>query len=94
MYWRDQLTIINSALKDANLVTLNIITDTKGYLVKNRILRKNLHMLLPFVSKKSIDNIYYQIMIEKDDFKPTATNKQKIIKIINQLEFNLPVKIK
>ena len=93
MYWRDQLTIINSTLKKSNLVTLNIIIDTNGYLVKNNILRKNLNMLLPFVSEKSIDNIYYQITIEKDDFQPNISNKQKIIKIINQLEFNLPVKI-
>ena len=93
MHWRDQLTIINSALKKSNLVTLNIITDTNGYLVKNNILRKNLSMLLPFVSEKSIENIYYQIMIESDGFQPNITNKQKIIKIINQLEFNLPVKV-
>ena len=93
MHWRDQLTIINSALKKSNLVTLNIIIDNNGYLVKNNILRKNLDMLLPFVSKKSINNIYYQIMIDNDEFQANITNKQKIIKIINQLEFNLPVKV-
>ena len=93
MHWLNQLTIINSALKKSNLVTLNIIIDNNGYLVKNNILRKNLDMLLPFVSKKSINYIYYQIMFDNDEFQANITNKQKIIKIINQLEFNLPVKV-
>lgn len=93
MYWRDQLTLINNALKASNLITLNIITDTEGYLVKNDILRKNLDMFLPFVSQNDIDNIYYQFMIDSNNFNSNISNKQKIIKIINQLEFNLPVKI-
>lgn len=40
MHWRDQLTLINRNLKISNLVTLNIITDNEGYLVKNNICEK------------------------------------------------------
>jgi len=93
MHWRDQLTLINRNLKISNLVTLNIITNCEGYLVKNDILRKNLDMFLPFLPKKNINEIYYQFMFDKDDFKSDISNKKKIIKIINQLEFNLPNKI-
>ena len=50
-------------------------------------------MFLPFLPKKNINEIYYQFMFDKDDFKSDISNKKKIIKIINQLEFNLPNKI-
>jgi len=93
MHWRDQLTLINRNLKISNLVTLNIITDNEGYLVKNNILRKNLDMFLSLVPKNKINEIYYQFLFDKDDFKSDISNRKKIIKIINQLEFNLPNKI-
>ena len=93
MHWRDQLTLINRSLQESNLVRLNIITDTRGYLVKNDIIHKNLNMFLPFVPEKLINNIDNNIMMDNGEFNPNVSNKHKILKIINQLEFNLPVKI-
>ena len=91
MTWKKKLSIINGYLQKSNLVRLNIITDNDGYVVRNEILKKNLTMLLDFVSEIYLENI--RKIFLKIDNKKEDTNKNLKIFIISSLIRDLPTRI-
>ena len=91
MTWKKKLSIINGYLQKSNLVRLNIITDNDGYVVRNEILKKNLTMLLDFVTEIYLENI--RKIFLKIDNKKEDTNKNLKIFIISSLIRDLPTRI-
>ena len=91
MTWKKKLSIINGYLQKSNLVRLNIITDNDCYVVRNEILKKNLTMLLDFVTEIYLENIIKIFL--KIDNKKDDTNKNLKVFIISSLIRDLPTRI-